>query len=67
MPVPVWDEYLGRIAIETDDYLQKKKFYTNLYRALAAKAAWSDADGRFVDEDERIRRLEKPGRLHRKR
>lgn len=55
----VWDDYLGRIEIETDDYLQKKKFYTNLYRALAAKAVWSDADGRFVDEKERIRRLEK--------
>lgn len=57
----VWNEYLGRIDIETDDYLQKKKFYTNLYRALAAKATWSDVDGRFVDEDERIRQLEKPG------
>lgn len=57
----VWDEYLGRIEIETDDYLQKKKFYSNLYRALASKATWSDADGRFVDEDERIRQLEKPG------
>lgn len=54
----IWDEYLGRIEIETDDYLQKKKFYTNLYRALAAKAIWSDADGRFVDEDENIRQLE---------
>lgn len=42
----VWNEYLGRVEIKTDDYLQKKKFYTNFYRALAAKATWSDADGR---------------------
>lgn len=56
----IWDEYLGRVEIETNDYLQKRKFYTNLYRALAAKATWSDVDGRFVDEDERIVRLEKP-------
>lgn len=55
----VWNDYLGRIEIETDDYLQKRKFYTNLYRALAAKAIWSDADGRFVDEKERIRQLER--------
>lgn len=54
----VWDEYLGRIEIETDDYLQKKKFYSNLYRALAAKATQSDADGRFVDENEKICQLE---------
>ncbi len=53
----VWDEYLGRIDIETTDYLQKKKFYTNFYRALAAKAIWSDYDGRYRDEDEIIRRL----------
>lgn len=57
----VWNDYLGRIDIESDDLLQKKKFYTNLYRALAAKATWSDADGRYVDEKERIRQLEKPG------
>lgn len=59
----IWNDYLGRVEIETDDYLQKKKFYTNLYRALAAKAIWSDVDGRFVDEMERIRQLEKPGDL----
>lgn len=56
----VWNEYLGRIDIETNDYLQKHKFYTNLYRALAAKAVWSDTDGRYRDEDERIRRLPDP-------
>lgn len=56
----IWNEYLGRIEIETNDYLQKKKFYTNLYRALAAKAIWSDVGGRFTDEDEQIRKLEKP-------
>lgn len=56
----VWNEYLGRIEIETDDFLQKKKFYTNLYRALAAKAVWSDSDGRFTDENERVRRLDNP-------
>ncbi|MDR2764701.1 MAG: GH92 family glycosyl hydrolase [Tannerella sp.] len=56
----IWNEYLGRIHIETDDYLQKKKFYTNLYRAIAAKAVWSDADGRYRDEDETVRQLPKP-------
>ena len=27
--------------------LQQKKFYSNLYRAIAAKASWSDLDGRY--------------------
>ena len=53
----IWEDYLGRIEVETDDYLQKKKFYTNYYRALSAKAIWSDVDGRYRDEDEEIRQL----------
>ncbi|MBO9593927.1 MAG: GH92 family glycosyl hydrolase [Niabella sp.] len=56
----VWNGYLGRVEIETDDYLQKRKFYTNLYRALSAKSIWSDADGRFTDENEQQQRLEDP-------
>lgn len=54
----IWTDYLGRIKINTDDYLQKKKFYTNLYRSLSARAIWSDADGRFVDESEKICKLD---------
>ncbi|WP_316838505.1 GH92 family glycosyl hydrolase [Pedobacter gandavensis] len=56
----IWDEYLGRIEIETDDRLQKKKFYTNLYRAIGAKVIWTDVDGRYVDENEEIKKLEHP-------
>lgn len=55
----IWNDYLGRIKIDTDDYLQKKKFYTNMYRSLSARAIWSDADGRFVDESEKICKLDK--------
>lgn len=53
-----WNDYLSRIEIETDDYLQQKKFYSNLYRAIAAKASWSDFDGRYRDEREQICHLE---------
>lgn len=53
----VWNEYLGRVQITTDDHLQKMKFYTNLYRAIAAKAIWSDVDGRYIDEGEQIRQF----------
>ena len=55
------NDYLQRVEIETDDYLQQKKFYSNLYRAYAAKASWSDWDGRFRDEREQICQLESPG------
>ena len=53
----VWNGYLSRIQIQTDDHLQKIKFYTNLYRSIAAKAVWSDVDGRYRDENEEIRQL----------
>lgn len=56
----IWNDYLSRIEIETDDYLQQKKFYSNLYRAYSAKASWSDFDGRYRDEREQICRLESP-------
>lgn len=56
----IWDEYLGRVTIETDDYLQKVKFYTNMYRALSAKAMWTDIDGRYVDENEKICQFKNP-------
>ena len=49
----IWDGYLSRVEIQSDDHLQKIKFYTNLYRSIAAKAIWSDADGRYVDENEK--------------
>lgn len=50
----VWNEYLSRIEIETDDYLQQKKFYSNLYRAIAAKASWNDRDGRIATSASRF-------------
>lgn len=56
----VWNGYLSRIQIQTDDHLQKIKFYTNLYRSLAATTVWSDADGRYRDENEEIRQLANP-------
>lgn len=53
----IWNGLLSRISISSTDHLQKVKFYSNLYRSLAAKAIWNDADGRYVDEKEQIRTL----------
>ncbi len=54
----LWDKYLGRIEIETDDYLQKVKFYTNLYRALSGRMAWGDVNGEWRDMNEEIQTFE---------
>ena len=58
--INVWNEYLGRIEIETDDYLQKVKFYTNLYRAFSGRVAWGDVNGEWIDMNEEIQTFEDP-------
>jgi len=57
----VWDDYLGRIEIETPDHLQKVKFYTNLYRALSGRVAWGDVNGQWVDMYEQVDTFAEPG------
>src|SRR5690606_2643517 len=48
-----WNTLLGRIEIQTPDYLQKIKFYTNFYRALSPRNTWSDVNGKWIDMDEK--------------
>ncbi len=56
--INVWNRYLGRIEIETDDYLQKVKFYTNLYRAFSGRVAWGDVNGQWMDMNEEVQNFE---------
>ncbi|QNL48374.1 glycoside hydrolase family 92 protein [Olivibacter sp. SDN3] len=50
-----WNELLDRIAIRSNDYLQKERFYTNMYRSLASRNTFSDVDGRWRSADEKVR------------
>ncbi len=52
----VWNNLLSRVEVETEDYLQKKKFYTNMYRALSPRNTWSDVNGKWIDMDEKVQR-----------
>jgi predicted alpha-1,2-mannosidase len=56
----VWNDILGRIQIETDDYREKMRFYSNLYRAYCSRNIWSDVNGQWVDPSETIRTLPEP-------
>lgn len=58
----VWNELFGRIQIQTDDYLVKKKFYTNLYRSISPRNTWNDVNGEWVDMDEKIQKISRQGR-----
>lgn len=56
-----WNEMLSRIKIDGGSDNDKRKFYTNLYRAFAGKQTWNDCDGKYRDAREEIRQL-KPGK-----
>lgn len=55
----VWNEYMSRIEITSDDYLEKKRFYTNFYRSMC-RNTWSDVNGEWVDADEVVQRFSNP-------
>ena len=54
-----WNDLLGRVKIVTPDRLEKKRFYTNLYRSFC-RNTFNDADGRWNDPLGKIRKLDDP-------
>jgi predicted alpha-1,2-mannosidase len=56
----VWNKLLGKIEVEGGTEVNKKKFYTNLYRSYCARTIWSDVNGEYSDPCETIRKLDDP-------
>ncbi|WP_246229254.1 GH92 family glycosyl hydrolase [Sphingobacterium shayense] len=52
-----WNELLSRVEISSDNWLQKQKFYTNMYRTLASRNTFSDVDGSWRSADETVQRF----------
>lgn len=46
-----WEQYLGRIQIETADKSSATKFYTGLYHALLGRGLASDVNGAYPKND----------------
>lgn len=46
-----WEQYLGRIQIETGDKTSATKFYTGLYHALLGRGLASDVNGAYPKND----------------
>ena len=44
-----WQDLFDRIKVFTPDALLKKKFYTNLYRAISPRTVWNDVNGQWRD------------------
>lgn len=55
----VWNEILSRIEIETNDRLEKKRFYTNMYRAMC-RNTWSDINGEWMSAGKKVQKFDDP-------
>ena len=56
----VWNKLLSKIEVEGGTEVNRKKFYTNLYRSYCARTIWSDVNGEYSDPCETIRKLDDP-------
>ena len=56
-----WNDLLGKIEVETSNEIDKRKFYTNLYRCYAGRTILSDVNGKYVDMFEKEQQLKDPG------
>jgi len=55
-----WNEKLGRIVVEGNTEQQRRRFYTDLWKALQGRRILSDANGKYCDmtgEEPRIRQI----------
>ncbi len=58
-----WNKLLSRLSIKSNDKREKKRFYTNMYRALASRNTFSDVNGEWRDADEIIRQFKDPNSM----
>ena len=52
-----WESILSRIEVEGGSESDRKKFYTNLYRAYVGRTTWNDANGKYMDMYEKVQTL----------
>jgi predicted alpha-1,2-mannosidase len=58
----VWNSYLSRIEITSDNRLEKVRFYNNFYRSMC-RNTWSDVNGEWIAPDETKHKLSNPQHL----
>lgn len=58
----VWNSYLSRIVITTDNRLEKIRFYSDFFRSMC-RNTWSDVNGEWIAPDETKQRLTNPEHL----
>lgn len=58
----VWNNYLSRIEIASDNRLEKVRFYTNFFRSLC-RNTWSDVNGEWIAPDETKQKFSNPNHV----
>lgn len=53
----IWEDYLGRIRVETPSREDKTKFYTGLYHAVLGRGLASDVNGAYPKNDGTVGQL----------
>ena len=60
--VDTWNDLFARVAIRTNDRLEKVRFYNNMYRALCSRNTWSDVNGEWISTDGKVQRVADPSK-----
>ncbi|MBR7003569.1 MAG: GH92 family glycosyl hydrolase [Bacteroidales bacterium] len=58
--IATWNDIFARIEIDSDDALEKSRFYNNMYRAVCSRNIWSDVNGEWISTDGSLHKVENP-------
>jgi predicted alpha-1,2-mannosidase len=53
----VWNNLFNRVSVTSNNYLEKTRFYSNMYRALVSRNIFSDVDGSWMDASEKVQKF----------
>lgn len=56
----IWNDLLSLVEVEGPNETDKKKFYTNMYRAYVGRTIWNDVNGKYMDMYEKEQTLPDP-------
>ncbi len=55
-----WNRLLKKIEVEGDSETDRIRFYSNFYRSYVARTIFSDVNGKYIDPNGVVRKLENP-------
>ena len=62
--IKIWDKELGKISVESHNEEYMKIFYTAMYHSFTSPYLYSDLDGRYRGEDQKIHKTENGHKMY---